>query len=369
MDATIQKTVRNSELCVAKEQRTFLTHPANGLMACIIEETEDSVCFIFNSQDLEPATAVLEKPEMDKLRFLANCAELEVLNVEYAFSMCPDNLLADINLIPKVMQRDVVTAESTPFIQAYKALVGSVLQPKYKYEDYLNGGEVYYKKSKLLAKLTEPETVAEIRANLLAEYLRILQETNATKKLVPITSILACRIAIPLLAVALVAVTFFAVRMRYVDIPFRDSVVTASAAYIDSNFLVVQQALKDYDVSELSIETRRFLSRSYVATEALSEAQRQVILIGLAQRTEPIIFDFWIHLGRLNFDYAIDIAQRLGDDELLLFAYVKQDVFVRHDLSIPGEERQELLSNIERNIDRINRAREEATGAAAGFGN
>ena len=84
--------------------------------------------------------------------------------------------------------------------------------------------------------------------------------------------------------------------------------------------------------------------------------------MGLTRLTDPIIFDYWILLGRLHFSEAVDIAQRLGDDELLLFAYLKQEVYVRSDISIPGEERMALLSYLERNIDRLNRARDEAAG-------
>ena len=94
----------------------------------------------------------------------------------------------------------------------------------------------------------------------------------------------------------------------------------------------------------------------------MTGVQRENILLGLAARTEPIIFDYWILLGRLEFSEAVEIAQRLGDDELLLFAYLKQEVHVRQDISIPGEERAALLSYLVSNIDRLNRERDEAAG-------
>ena len=152
--------------------------------------------------------------------------------------------------------------------------------------------------------------------------------------------------------------------MLLIEIPFQNSVINASSAYIHGDHLSVQRELRNYSIDRLSEETRFFLSRSYVSTEALTPAQRNTILLSLARLTDPIMFDYWILLGRLYFAEAIDIAQRLGDDELLLFAYIKQEVYVRNDLSIPGEERIALLSYLVAHIERLNRAREEAEGDA-----
>jgi len=360
LENTLQLNIRNSEITVAKEKRCFLTYPANGLVSCTLEEAEDSVNFLFDTQGMETASEIFYKPKWEQLRFLYDCAILEKLDQEYDFSLALDNLMMDINLMPHLLIRDAKKLGSTDFIERYKALIGSVLKRKYKYEDYLNGGQDLYKKNKLLSEITEIETVDDIKNSLLVEYRRLMRETERTKKLVPKNNVIISRIAIPLLAIALAAALFFGARMMLIDIPFRDSVVTASTAYIHNDVLAVQQALRSYDISRLSDETKLILSRSYVSTEALTHTQINNILVGLTRMTDPIIFDYWILLGRLHFNEAIDIAQRLGDDELLLFAYLKFEVYVRNDISIPGEERVELLRHIESNIESLNRARDEA---------
>jgi len=360
MENTIQKTLRNSEIKVAKQKRPFLTYPASGLAVCHLEETEDSVNFIFSAKGMHPGERIHQKTYQEKLRFLANCATLEPLAVEYQFSLAPENLLMDINLVPKVMLRDVKLPASPAFLQVYKALIGAVLQPRYKYEHYLNGGRGYYKKNKFVAKLAAMETTTEIQECLLEEYTADIEQIAKTKTQVSKVSVWVAYVLVPVLAVVLVAVSFFAIRMNFFDIPFRDHVIAANTAYIQSNFLAVQQELRAYDISELSIETRYFLARSYVSTEALSDAQRSNILIGLGRLTDPNIFDFWILLGRLHFAEAAEIARRVGDDELLLFTYHKQEAFVRQDLSIPGDERMALLDYLTGQIDRITRARADA---------
>ena len=364
MESTLKRNIRNSEIVVAKEKRSFLTYPAVGLVPCTLEETEDSVNFLFDTQGLEPSEEVLNKPKWEKLRFLVDCADLENLNLEYDFSLSLDNLMIDINLMPKVLIRDAKKPGNQDFLKCYKALIGNILLRKYKYDDYLNGGQDLYKKNKLLAELNTLETVEEIKNRLLTEYRNAIHEVSKTRTLVSKKNVWISRITIPVLGVTLAAVLFLGGRMMLIDMPFRDSIITASIAYINRDVLAVQRALRNYDISVLSDETKHFLSRSYVSTEALTHTQIDNILVGLTRMTDPIIFDYWILLGRLQFDEAIDIAQRLGDDELLLFAYLKYQVYIRNDLSIPGEERVALLSELERNIDNLNRARDEAAQSA-----
>ena len=366
MDTKIKKSVRNSELAVPKNKRVFLTYPANGLITCELDESDDSVVFIFDTHGLQPAETVLKKPMWEQLRFLYNCAELLSLNAEYDFSLSMDNLMIDINYMPKILLRDAKKSDSADFIQRYKALIGSILLPRYKYDDFLCGGKGNFKKNKLLNELSLLETETDIKERLYTEYRQLMNELTETKKLVPKKNALISRIAIPMLIIALAAAIFFGGRMFFMDIPFRDNVIDANTAYINSDFLSVQNALRSYNVSDLSFETRFILSRSYVSTEALSDIQRENILLGLAQRTDPIIFDYWILLGRLYFNEAIEIAQRLGDDELLLFAYLKHEMYARQDMSMPGDERAALISYLENNIDRLNRARDEAAESAIG---
>ena len=106
MEAVLKREVHNSELAVPKEKRAFLTYPADGLAACGLEETEDGIVFLLDTNGLSPAAEILGKPREDKLRFLINCAALGTLYREYVFSLSPDNLMTDINLRPRVLARD-----------------------------------------------------------------------------------------------------------------------------------------------------------------------------------------------------------------------------------------------------------------------
>jgi len=363
-DAIITHSVQNSDITVPKSKRAFLTYPADGLVGCELEEAEDCIKLQFETGGLETASSVLKKAREEQLRFLANCAELNKLSAEYEFSLSPENLMVDVNLRPQVLMRDSKSDDGIDFLSKYKALIGSVLLKRYKYEDYINGGADLYKKQKLLATLSALDNVEELKFALIDEYQSIIRKIKKTKKLVTKRSVVFSRTAIPALVVALVASGFFLWIAFINDIPFKNDVLQANTNYIAGNYIDVQRVLRRYDISELSFETRYFLSRSYVITEALTDAQKDNILLGLTLRTDPIIFDYWILLGRMQFEEAIDIAQRLGDDELLLFAYIKYEVVVRNDPTLSGDEMTTLLNYISGRIDGLQRARDAAAEEA-----
>ena len=59
---------------------------------------------------------------------------------------------------------------SDNFADEYKALIGSIINPKYKYEDYYLGGKDLYKKKSILKKLHALNTADEIKNYLVEEY-------------------------------------------------------------------------------------------------------------------------------------------------------------------------------------------------------
>jgi type VII secretion protein EssB len=364
VEKTVRRSIRNSELTVPKEKRAFLTYPMDGLAHCTLEEAEDGVEMLFETSGLIPAVSVLNKSREDQYRFLINSAALEKLSTEYEFSISPDNLLMDINLRPQVMLRDSSNDRSIGFLPRYRALIGSVLQKKYKYEDYLEGGEDLYRKNKLLKRLVALDSTEAIAACLTQNYHETVNSTKSGKRLVSKRNAYLCRVVIPMLTAAILVSSFFLWKSLLQDIPFKDDIIKANSDFIANNFIDVQRTLSVYGVSELSYETRHILSRSYVITEALTDDQKEHVLMGLTLRAESVVFDYWILLGRLQFVEAIDIAQRLGDDELLLFAYVKYEVVIRNDTMMGGEEKTALLGDIRGRIDSLQRAREAAAKEA-----
>jgi len=344
--------IKNSDLNVPKEKRVFLTYPAPGLCPCTLEELEDGINLSFVTDGMESAQLILENPRTDKLRFIINVAGLEALHKDYAFSLALDNLMNDQNLRPFVLSRDL-NCEGASFLQKYKAVIGETIASKYNYSDYINGGEDLYKKNKLLSEIAKLETVDEVRLRLLALYDESVKKTASTKKLVSKKSVILSGILIPVLAVALIITAYFAINAIFIEIPHQEQIIEASLAYIGNEFIAAQVAMRGIEPSDMTHETKHFLAHAYVITEAMSDEQKEHVLMGLTRMTDGAILDFWIYLGRLDFDASIEIAQRFGDSQLLLFVYIKQHAFVQASTTIPGEERAALLNLLYSEITRL----------------
>ena len=352
MEEHICCSIKNSDLNVPKEKRAFLTYPAPGLCPCTLEELEDGISLSFETGGMEPAETIREKPRTDRLRFTVNIAGLEALHKDYSFSLALDNLMTDRNLRPFVLSRDM-NCEGASFLQKYKAVIGQTLTSKYSYSDYLNGGEDLYKKNKLLSEIAELDTAEGVRSRLSAEYDESAKKIAGTKKLVSKNSVILSRISIPLLAAALIVAAYFAISAIFVDIPHQEQIIEASIAYIGNDFIAAQAAMRGIEPPDMTHETKHFLARSYVITEAMSDEQKEHVLMGLTRMTDGAILDFWIYLGRLDFEASTEIAQRFGDSQLLLFVYIKQRAFVQASTTIPGEERAALLNRLESEITRL----------------
>ena len=352
------------ELVAGRGRCDLLAFAADGLCPCAVVEDGNEAVFVFDVEGTRPAESILNAGRADKLRFLANVADLEALTHDFQFSLNLSNLVVDRNLRPWVLRRDVATTGNdggvTPgFRERYLAVAGQVLG-KGTYEDYLRGGADLLKHNALLSELAALDGIGAVRDRLAAAYERNVAKNAATKKLVSRSGARLAKVLIPVLVVALAACGALLARSVFISQPAQERVITASQAYIAGDPLAVQTALRGVPVGDLSFETRHVLARSYVTTLGLPGEQRDHVLSGLTLMAEGALFDFWIHLGRLEFEQALEIGQRFGDTQLQLAVYIQHHAAVEADFSIPGPERQRLLTELNQRIVELRAERESA---------
>ena len=98
--------VKNIDLNIEKDIRFLLANEHKYLQKCTVEETDDECIFHF---DMEGMKAFEESKKLrleDKYRLLYNIGEIESLTEEYYINLSPQNLVYDINFIPKLLLRD-----------------------------------------------------------------------------------------------------------------------------------------------------------------------------------------------------------------------------------------------------------------------
>ena len=92
-------------------------------------------------------------------------------------------------------------------------------------------------------------------------------------------------------------------------------------------------------------------------------------MLNLTSKTDENILDYWIALGEVKYDEAIDLAKKLQDDELLLYALLNKDRYIQDDTTLTGEEKekekQAIKSDIDKLTQQLNKEESESTETAS----
>lgn len=284
-----------------------------------------------------------------RLSILMNVKELALCAQDYRFAMEPDNLYYDRNHLVYVRSRDIYgegeSYSGVEWLTEYKALIGYALQKQYSYADYLQGG-MQLLKNGLLGKIRQAESAEDVFQILKEKYDEIEDERKNKKILLSRRRYSFLRTASAVLLVLCVAGGAYVLYDRVKTAPYKDAVIAAESAYIASDYIGCIDEMKQVSVAEMDIYQKYILANSYVRGENLTQEQKDNILKTLSLKDNPTRLEYWIHMGRNDVDEAIDIAMQQSDDEMLLYAYMKQKSNIESDTSLSGEEKTKQLEDV-----------------------
>ena len=161
------------------------------------------------------------------------------------------------------------------------------------------------------------------------------------------------RILFPIVCVLLVLSILGLSYLCFFKIPLDKKLISADNAFLNGDYIAVQTTLADVDVDQLPYMSKYILAVSYLKSVDLDQDSKQYELAQLTTKTEETRFDFWIHIGRLQYEEAIDDAQRLNSDRHLFYAYVGYKKYVENNLDLNGEEKENLLSELDGKIEAL----------------
>jgi len=357
---SIKRKIKLFDLNVSEKNLYRLTYPAAYFVDAQAETEEEFAVFSYDLLGLVPMDEMRKASAEDKLRFLANIEALDTLTDEFSFSLAPENIYVDRNLQPRILLRDLRSNESEAnFLNEYRALAATLLKPSYSFDDYLNSGKNLFKKKKKLRKLLVATTTAEMQKLLLDEYEHEHEYIKKHKKLVSKNANRLLLFAAPIFFVLFLLGGFAAGYYHFVALPYNQSIIQANHANLNNDYDGVIAAFEVIDPMRLAKEDRYLLTRAYVASESLSQSQKQNVLSRITLKTEDTELLYWIYLGRLDYTAAIDTAQRMGSDELLMYALIKYDVATQTNTNLTGEEKTALLSSIGQQIAALEKKQNE----------
>lgn len=328
-----------------------------SLLDCEIIEEKETVLFCYNISEYRSLDGLREEDLLVRYAALTDIAGLCELRKEFDFPLCPENLYYDINAKVRVQERDVQTedeeAVEAEFVQEYKAVVGAMLQKRYRYEDYIQGGLKLLKRNSFLSQIYGMQTVDEIKEFLYEHYYEEKQKRERNYCMVNKQKHRA-QIAwgsMMTIVAALLGVAFFYI--YFVEMPRMEAVISAHQDYYSSDYIAVIDDLKEQSTQDMNIYSKCILAISYVKSENLTAEQKENILGRINVNGNEKYICYWIELGRGNVAEAENIAMQLSDDELLLYAYMKERSQLESDESVDGSEKAARLEELQRKIDEL----------------
>ncbi|MCX0356246.1 hypothetical protein LI064_17205, partial [Clostridium perfringens] len=273
------------------------------------------------------------------------------------FSISPSNLYYDYQYNAKLKDRDIRKEinrlDLDDFINQYKSLIGAMIQSKYRYEDYYEGGLDLLTKDKFLNQIYELNTIDEIVSVLKSRLNEIKKEDIETKVLVSkrkIKSNNRIKLATSILSIVLLITVAY---IYLIEIPFKNKLLNASNAFIQSDYENVINSLNGIKIDKLPKESKYILANSYVNSENLSASQKKNILATISLQSQDDILDFWIEQGNLQLDKAIDTAKKLGDNELLMYSLIKKEQQILNDDKLNGANKEDALNKVRDEIEKL----------------
>lgn len=358
------ETRTKSNMCARSAYDVARLCSRNSLfLDCRTTDDKETVSFYYDIHAKEQFVKLRGTRKINRLTALLEIAGMYPVFREYCFTLDPDNLYYDRNYRAYVKERDLYErgslGDEEEFLIQYKALIGCIMQKKYSFADYYNGGTDLYDKNAFLKKMNEKESIEEIAEFLQEEYEQLDEMIRSKKVEVNKSWYQISSGCITTTIILLAAACVFIVYLMLTLLPRKNAMLSAAGSYLSGNYVKVIDDLQSVDMQYLNQYQKYMLAVSYVRSESLTPEQKENILSEITIEGEEKLKDYWICLGRLDIIEAENVAMQRSDDELLLYAYMTEKAILEKNTEIDGEEKLQRLAELETKIEELAKQYEE----------
>lgn len=234
------------------------------------------------------------------------------------------------------------------FLASLQAMVLQVFRPQLRFENLLVGAAAL--RDRFSTAVRQASTPEELFAFLDAQVRQEQEQVVATKVSVPKRRYAWFRILGVLGMVAAVAAGVFAWQIESEN-RLHTAVIAAQARFLANDYAGTLAALEGQSVTALPVSAKYVLAVSSVSLADLSANQKQSILNTISEKSDEVTLNYWVAMGRGEFEQALDYAKNLGDDQLTLLTYTDLYQATKLDSQMPGGEKQDLLAEYSKAID------------------
>lgn len=330
-----------------------LTDENFNFVPCSIEDTQDEIHFFYNMIELRPFLETKKSENSVKYGFLVQILEAVIRNPQFVFSLNSENLYIDLQNRIRIMERDYASdhGRDSDCLSDFLALAGCYFQKKYTYEDYRNGGTELLRcsrKTKFLLDIRSlEEAVSVCKERQMQESKKERSELITINRSGYYTKLIALCLFI-ITGVGLTALLVYQTMWLYYP---QKRALMAHRTYMENNLTLVADALRSTPVEQMDNHEKYLLAAVYIRGQSIDSFDletKERLISRLSYNGDSNRMDYWIHLGRMDVDKALDAAMRISDDQLLLYAYLQKLEQVSSDTALEGEDKaqqMELLKN------------------------
>lgn len=355
---TINEVIKKSKLN-AKDAFSLekLLYNRNMFLPVTYEEAKEEIVFTYDVTGMKNVSNLEKEAVQDRYKFLINFGRLEEIWMDYKFSLTPENIYYDENFIPYIKRRDIYLdgekGDRNEFLNLYKTYIGGILSNKYEISSLQQSGIEVLKKETSFSTFYDSGTALEIMETLRErrdffiqreqhEKISISRKKNILKNIVSIMA--------PVMFFIVTALFIWVYFFRLMD---SETVVSAMEAYVQSDYINCINSLKEVEMEDMDKSTKYVLAVSYAKTESLKKEEIAGIVSRLSINSDERELEYWIALGRLDTERAEELSKALSDDQLLIYAYMKELNLLQQDTSMSGSDKQSRIEELESNIQSL----------------
>ncbi|WP_085992897.1 type VII secretion protein EssB [Oceanobacillus senegalensis] len=267
----------------------------------------------------------------------------------------PENLMYDQGLMPHFLHYGV--KESIPPYEddgeriwnETKATIATIVDQTNTFDSYLSHSETI-ELSTVTKEIMQAESFDQL-IDIINDQLNKDAEFQQTIMGVPKKKWNIQRYSLLALGILLIPAAFLTVYGFFFKIPETEAYVESNRHFLQNQFSSVVETLQGYDEEDMPYSVQYQLATSYVMNESLTEEQRTNVENTITLQSDDRYFLYWIDIGRGDYEEAIDTARLLEDRDLIIYGLLKNREAVKADESLSGDEREQELESIQREID------------------
>ncbi|MGL4383004.1 MAG: type VII secretion protein EssB [Bacilli bacterium] len=277
----------------------------------------------------------------------------------YTYYLNPTNLVYDDNWHPSIIYvgyRNLLSPldqSEVDLLRQYKCLCIQTFDTKYDFDSLYNGTLETIKKSTLVTKIDQANTIVELHDILNELYHLEKKKFTSKMKLVSRQSNTTLKI-VSTISIVLTLISIVVVANAYLKtIPYLEKMNVVATNFISNDYGKVISNLKDKKPKDLPAAQQYMLAYSYILSEPLNEESKASALKSISAKSDERILSYWIYLGREDYQQALNLSKELTDLNMQYHASFRALEIIKNDKSISGSEKEELLTKYQAEFDKL----------------